>query len=91
MASETDSREWQRIIAEAWADESFKRRLLADPASVLAQHGIVVEEGVELRVVEGDDQVRYLVLPPKPKGEYERDVLQRYGHALLCTKGCQEG
>jgi hypothetical protein len=80
-----DQREWQRIVAEAWADEDFKRRLTADTKSVLAERGIHVEEGVEVKVVEGSERVRYLVLPPKPAGEYDKEVLDRYS-AQLTTR-----
>lgn len=82
MASQNDLREWQRIVAEAWADEGFKRRLLADPKTVLAGRGIQVGEDVEIRVVEGDEKVRYLVLPPRPEGEHDMEVLERYSAAL---------
>ncbi len=76
MASQSDYyREWQRIVAEAWADDAFRQRLIADPKAVLAERGIEIEEEVEVQVVQGQKNVRYLLLPPKPEGEDETEIL----------------
>src|SRR5262245_49659796 len=48
-------KQWSQIVAKAWADESFKRRLLADPAAVLLEQGTAVPAGVQVRVVEDAD------------------------------------
>ena len=82
MASESDYREWQKIVAEAWADDAFRQRLIADPKAVLAERGIECEEDVEIQVVQGDKKVHYLVLPPKPEGEYENEVMDYYANRL---------
>ena len=57
------------LVAQAWSDESLKERLISDPAAVLAEYGIDVPEGIELRVVEDTDEVCHLVLPPSPSGD----------------------
>jgi len=36
----TMSREYAKVIARAWIDPVFKERLMQDPASVFAEHGI---------------------------------------------------
>lgn len=69
MNAKQMSGQWSQIVAKAWADETFKKRLLADPAGVLMGHGMIVPAGVEVRVVENTDQVRYLTLPVRPTGE----------------------
>jgi hypothetical protein len=51
------------LIAKCWADESFKQRLLAEPAATLAAEGIAVPEGVTIRVLEDTAQVQHLVIP----------------------------
>ena len=53
------------IIAKAWADEAFKQRLLADTATVLAEEGIEIPDGVTLKAVENTDTLFHLVIPPK--------------------------
>ena len=58
--------QYQRLIAKCWADEAFKRRLLADPAGTLAAEGMALPEGVTLRVVEDTAQTVTLVIPPRP-------------------------
>jgi hypothetical protein len=48
---------WSQVVARAWCDEAFMKRLLSDPRSVLAEHGMEVPEGMEVQVEE-DDEVR---------------------------------
>ena len=55
-----------QIIVKSWADEGFKQRLLKDPAAVLKEEGLVIPQGLDLRVVENTDSVFYLVLPKPP-------------------------
>ncbi len=57
---------WARVVAKAWADEEFKRRLLADPAAVAAEEGVLLPEGLTLKVIEDAPGTRTLVLPPLP-------------------------
>ena len=60
------SKTWARVVAKAWADEEYKRRLLADPAAVAREEGVPVPEGLTLKVVEDVPGTRTLVLPPQP-------------------------
>ncbi len=57
---------WARVVAKAWADEEYKRRLLADPAAVAREEGVPVPAGLTLKVVEDAPGTRTLVLPPQP-------------------------
>lgn len=59
-------KKWDRLVAQSWADETLKRQLVEDPATVLEDHGLEVPAGVEIRVVENTDRVHYLTLPAKP-------------------------
>jgi hypothetical protein len=66
--------EFRRVAERAWGDEGFRRRLLRDPVTAVAEEGVVVPEavlaaGVRFRVVEDTDEVRHLVLPPRPADE----------------------
>ncbi|MCZ7568705.1 MAG: NHLP leader peptide family RiPP precursor [Ardenticatenaceae bacterium] len=70
------SADWKAIeatlIARAWEDEEFRATLLNDPAVAVAQTGLALPEGVELKVVaagasvEQAPGIHYLVLPARP-------------------------
>ena len=72
MAPKMDRKEaqkiWARIVAKAWADENFKKRLLKDPAAVGKEEGLPVPQGITIRVMEDNAKTRTLVLPPPPPG-----------------------
>lgn len=95
----SDERLWGQIVARAWSDEDFKRRLLSEPRVVLAEHGLEVPEGTEVRVVEDTAAVRHLTLPPSPEGELADEelvgtaVMDSYcgfcGHCGHCGCGCR--
>ena len=59
-------KKWSHVVAQVWADEKLKSRLLDNPAAVLRENGLEVPAGVEIRLVENTDKVHHLVLPPKP-------------------------
>jgi hypothetical protein len=46
---------WSQLVARAWCDEAFMERLLSDPRSVLAEHGMGVPEDTEVKVEEDED------------------------------------
>jgi hypothetical protein len=56
-----------QTLAKAWADDSFKRRLIAEPHAVLKAHGVEVPAGTRVRIVEDTPGVRHFILPEKPK------------------------
>jgi hypothetical protein len=68
-------KQWSQIIARAWADEAFKNRLMSEPQAVLRDHGIEVDDGVQVNVHEETDKVRHLILPPNPAGELSEEEL----------------
>ena len=63
------AKQFGQLVARTWSDTAFKARLLADPAAVLAQEGIPVPPGTEVRVHEDSPTLVHLALPPKPSGE----------------------
>ena len=66
MKSEQPNVQWGQIVAQAWRDEAFRKRLLADPAAVLKEQGLEVPPGVQVLVVEDTEQVIHLTLPRQP-------------------------
>lgn len=67
MDREQFRKAYGKIVAKAWADEGFKQRLLADPATVLKENGIDAPEGITFKVVESTSDLIHLILPPKPE------------------------
>jgi Nitrile hydratase, alpha chain len=52
-----------RVINKSWDDPEFKRRLLADPVSVLRAEGVDLPKGVRVRVIEDAEKTLPFVLP----------------------------
>ena len=75
---------WAKVVAKAWADEDYKKRLMGDPASVLVEEGMPVLEGLEIKVVEATEKQAWIVLPPKP----EEDKIEEALEARLAAGGC---
>jgi hypothetical protein len=71
------NKQWSQVVAKAWTDANFKKKLLADPAAALKASGLEVPRGLQVKVVENTDQVLYLVLPPKPSGEISEEDLEK--------------
>lgn len=67
MSVEQQLNQWSEIVAQAWKDEKFKKRLIAEPASVLRERGLDVPTGVQLRVVENTDRLVHLTIPAKSR------------------------
>ena len=51
-----------RVVARAWIDPAFKRRLLEDPRVALAELGYPLVSGAKLVVVENTEKVHHLVV-----------------------------
>ena len=64
-----NQKKFGEIIAKAWADEKFKERLVQSPAEVLAEHGIVLPEGAQIKILQDTDTEKHFVLPSKPTAE----------------------
>ena len=62
---------WRKVVAQAWADDSCRKRLLADPATVLKEAGLQLPPGVQIHIDENSNRGHHLhpALPAKPTGE----------------------
>ena len=56
------------LFAACWKDEALKARFMADPKAVLAEYGMAVPEGMNIKVVENSDSHVHLILPAPPAG-----------------------
>ena len=66
----------------------YRSRVVREPRAVLAEFGLEVPEGVELRVVDSTSEQRYLVLPLRPEGT---DDLSEEELAALVTRDSMIG
>jgi hypothetical protein len=57
---------YAKIVARAWRDEDFKRRLIGDPGAVFKEEGVPVSPGRDVKVLEQTSRVFYFVLPSRP-------------------------
>ena len=55
--------QWCAIVEKAFSDAAFKKRLLAEPAKVLAEEGVAIPEGVTVNIVASTPKELWLVLP----------------------------
>jgi thiocyanate hydrolase subunit gamma len=46
----------------------YRARAVSEPRAVLAEFGTIIPDDVEVRVSDSTAQVRFLVLPKRPKG-----------------------
>jgi nitrile hydratase len=46
----------------------FRSRVVIDPRSVLREFGLALDESTEIRVWDSSAEIRYLVLPERPRG-----------------------
>ena len=56
------------LFAACWKDEALKARLMADPKAVLAEHGMDVPDGMDVKVVENADNCVHITMPAPPAG-----------------------
>lgn len=86
MADQNEQqKQWAKIIAKAWTDESFKKRLQADPATVLKEEGWTsFPEGIGIRVEEAGENEAIFVIPAKPSG----DTMAEAGDERLAAGWC---
>jgi hypothetical protein len=96
---------WNQIVARAWCDEDFMKRLLAHPREMLAENDLEVPPGTEVHVVLGSevriddtDSVRRFTLPAGPSHELMDeelvgDAVAYYCHCAACGRcgacGCR--
>ncbi|MCP5197257.1 MAG: NHLP leader peptide family natural product precursor [Gammaproteobacteria bacterium] len=59
---------WARVVAQAWADESFRQRLLAEPQQVLGEYGFSAAETVKFDIHENTDSDMHFFLPATDAG-----------------------
>jgi hypothetical protein len=82
MKQEEQSKKMGQLIAKCWADEGFKRKLLADPAATLKAEGVQLPAGRSYKALENTDKVVHLVIPAKPTDLSDEDLDMAVGGTL---------
>jgi hypothetical protein len=59
------------LIAACWKDEALKARFMSDPKAVLAEYGLDVPDGMDVKVVENADNCVHITMPATPSGSME--------------------
>ena len=82
-----------KIIAKAWKDPAFKKRLLQNPKAVFEEMGAHFPKNATVRVVEDTANTLTFVLPPALKGKEltEAELEKLAGGAgtwILCSTMC---
>jgi hypothetical protein len=64
------------LIARCWRDDTLKQRFMSEPKRVLAEQGLELAPGCDVKVVEDTEKLAHIVLPlAPPKGELSDDEL----------------
>ena len=87
MNQETQSKKMNQVIAKCWSNESFKKKLLADPAATLKAEGVTIPEGVSVKALENTDKVFHLVIPAK-LNDLSDDDLDKVAGGTVIFQGC---
>jgi hypothetical protein len=66
------------VIAKAWKDPTFKKRLLGNPKAVLTECGMTFPENMNVKVIEDTSDTYTFVIPKTPAKmqELEDQVLE---------------
>ena len=57
-----------KLFAACWKDEALKAQFMSDPKTVLAENGMPVPDGMDVKVVENGDSHVHITLPAPPAG-----------------------
>ena len=59
------------LFAACWKGEALKARFMSDPKAVLAEYGMDVPGGMDVKVVENADNCVHITMPAPPSGHGE--------------------
>ena len=54
------------LFAACWKDEALKARFMSDPKAVLAEYGMNIPDGLDVKVVENAENCVHITVPAPP-------------------------
>ncbi len=72
-----NSKNREKVIARAWKDPAFKKKLLQSPREALSEMGIKIPENVKINVIEDKSGTYTFVLPAMPTDTTSDAELQK--------------
>ena len=83
MTDETNK--MNTLIAACWKDDALKQRFMNDPKAVLAEYGMDVPDGMDVKVVENADNCVHITMPAAPDGHMSLSDEELSAAAGGCT------
>jgi hypothetical protein len=82
-ASPGDKAQYQaayaKIVAKAWADDSFRQSLVANPGQVLSENGFLLANYVDVSILAGQTGALTLQFPlPQKPASVDAQSIQEY-------------
>jgi hypothetical protein len=77
--NEEEQKKISQLIAKCWADEGFKKKVLADPAKTLRAEGLELRDDLSYVAHENTDKVFHLIIPAKPTELSDEDLAHAAG------------
>ena len=71
-----------------YKSRAYRSRVVREPRAVLAEFGVQIPDGVEVRVHDSTADLRYIVIPMRPEGTKHLTELELAG---LVTRDCMIG
>ena len=59
------------LFAACGKNDALKARFMADPKGVLAEHGLLIPDDIDVNVVENTDTTVHITMPAPPSGHLD--------------------
>ena len=79
------------LFAACWKDEALGARFTSDPKAVLAEYGLPVPDGIDVKVVENADDCVHITMPAPPAVHMDlsdADLSNAAGGTLFQSQTC---
>jgi hypothetical protein len=85
--NQEEQKKISQLIAKCWADEGFKKKVLADPAKTLRAERMEFRDDLSYVAHENTDKVFHLVIPAKPTELSDEDLAHVAGGTCQAALG----
>jgi hypothetical protein len=77
-----------KVIAKAWTDAEYRKKLHSNPHEALAEVGIQVPKTHKVKVLEDTSDTVHVVVPARPSHITDEQLKNDQVHADLCKFFC---